>query len=1186
MQLEYLSKLERDFRKFSGFMLPDAIRHVSHNASAFLSNPDICLPIDDKNSPVCFAFGEIIKNKKVSKTSETFFNNIMNVTSSEIFQGEALRSIYFSFEENVMNLEAETHIKIMENIKSIQAQHYNDIALLRCFFNILASLYSSHNANVRNNAIQSIEALILSFVTFVNSSESKANIDIQQIKSFSDFYGIEDGEYGAEYNKIFCIILKDLYSMVYNNEFKWFKSKLSKLDAFNVLTNTLLAKPNLFCFSPMILRVISKVIFICSDITFSIKKASSLCRMFMNHVHEAVLSIFLVHLHNLKDTYSDSSQSVKALRSLKFFRRFLCSSNDIFINFCELCDNSFRHLIDLYSHLHKISEIYSNSKEQIDLSLSIKKSQKLFLTAPIEITSFHIRGIFESKKESAVEIMRVIWPFAIKIIQNSMTFVSSSTSYVPLSALHFMIVYSKENNLDKVRTASLISFLDILKYESKYRREIIQSAENALTALIEGSPSALTCHWNSVVRILSDFRWEPVSLEFSVAMSNDDMVELETALVLLAKNCDDSKVSVWIVDFVTALLHHNCDRFSCIWPHVESLFLLESNIEQFLTILDACINKDSEMFICRTCQILMNGASFSLENKVLILTEISNVILSKGHLLNEGWIYIIHSINPASFNTEDLVKISSRCFQNLCSVNLRQFDINCRNLLLDVLFEFVKQDIYQNEALNILGYLWNFTSTATSASTWIDILKKTSIFIEDKRENIASCVAKTYFSITMASVDSIDDKVFDYIFDDYIPYLLNKINDGHCLNEWIQQTIFYDTIHLIKVLNPRRFIRTILVEQIVLAHEKLMLTSSNLENIANCLFFYEEIFGIETSQEMRNFVFESILRIADGFIVKYPATCHIFGSFGRFIRIAVPIFNQKFTNTDLEYFIKLFEKLIFDAKVSPNCLPPTTHKVLDSINEMFPLDNEKTLVVFKFLNRCLRVPNERLQQVASSKTISILELVNKDIYVDLFLEVSDVFISSDSFLALMEKFLDLDITVNEDDVPKLFLCLANASLTSEKARKRLYSMFCNVSNDLKIKYLELIKEDINSLMIFLSSLINPESELFDKNTAFHCTEIAINLLITEFKKETDDFIIESHLKYLLSLKTYGPVYDAPEYETSKHLMYIVPYFADLVLSPSECIRRLVREVLLKISQSVDGHKAVNSATSSSDDHNN
>jgi hypothetical protein len=98
MQCRALKALRNEFKKFTGFMVPDAISRPSVQAVAYLSSSDICLPIEDKTSPPVVAFSAILKSKKSSKSLPSLISPMCSCLASEALTGDAMLAVVHNLE--------------------------------------------------------------------------------------------------------------------------------------------------------------------------------------------------------------------------------------------------------------------------------------------------------------------------------------------------------------------------------------------------------------------------------------------------------------------------------------------------------------------------------------------------------------------------------------------------------------------------------------------------------------------------------------------------------------------------------------------------------------------------------------------------------------------------------------------------------------------------------------------------------------------------------------------------------------------------------------------------------------------------------------------------------------------------------------------------------------------------------
>ena len=93
MQFKYLADLKAELKKFTGFMTSDVISEPASRSVAFLSDPNLCLPIEDSSSPIVSAFSAILSNRKFIKSWPPLIATMCSCISTEAITGDALQTI-------------------------------------------------------------------------------------------------------------------------------------------------------------------------------------------------------------------------------------------------------------------------------------------------------------------------------------------------------------------------------------------------------------------------------------------------------------------------------------------------------------------------------------------------------------------------------------------------------------------------------------------------------------------------------------------------------------------------------------------------------------------------------------------------------------------------------------------------------------------------------------------------------------------------------------------------------------------------------------------------------------------------------------------------------------------------------------------------------------------------------------
>jgi hypothetical protein len=143
MQLQSLIALRNEFKKFTGFMVPDAISEPSARAVTCLSSPDICLPIEDDSSPPVVAFSAILHSKKTPKSLPSLIPPMCSCLTSEAMTGDAMLSVIHSFEAAADTIDSDSGLKIIQFATTAAGSRFLDIPFFQSILSLVFAFCAS-----------------------------------------------------------------------------------------------------------------------------------------------------------------------------------------------------------------------------------------------------------------------------------------------------------------------------------------------------------------------------------------------------------------------------------------------------------------------------------------------------------------------------------------------------------------------------------------------------------------------------------------------------------------------------------------------------------------------------------------------------------------------------------------------------------------------------------------------------------------------------------------------------------------------------------------------------------------------------------------------------------------------------------------------------------------------------------
>jgi hypothetical protein len=330
--------------------------------------------------------------------------------------------------------------------------------------------------------------------------------------------------------------------------------------------------------------------------------------------------------------------------------------------------------------------------------------------------------------------------------------------------------------------------------------------------------------------------------------------------------------------------------------------------------------------------------------------------------------------------------------------------------------------------------------------------------------------------------------------------------------------------------------------------------------------FYEEIFMCcNLIDDLIVALFDSLSRLTDFLIAHENANSPLLGALGRLIRTVLPATKPRMTADILNRWIVIIEKTIFDV----NCgdfLPPTSHKAMDALCLVLPLDIALTKQIYTCLVKiaCNSMHNQRLTEVALDHITELCKKVPTEFIPQLFVMSGQLF-SLPCARKLLLDFVEKDVPIADESVEEVARTLmelgrSNAEL-KEKTGAVVVRLFPRVSKEGRQCFFECYKDSFAVASDLLKRYCDPRGSDFSDEISGECCEGGIECIARQLPKCSDDDVLMLRLKFVGNLRT-----KIGNEKDTYHLFLLLPVLADLVLHPSPVVRKKLRKILLVLGE--------------------
>lgn len=1200
MQFKYLADLKTELKKFTGFMTSDVISEPASKSVALLSDPNLCLPIEDSSSPIVSAFSAILHNRKSMKSWPPLIATMCSCISTEVITGDALQTIVETMESVSNEIDYDSGLRIIQFVTSSVGNRFLEIPIFKSLLSLVSAFCSSKDKSLYTAAVAAVRQILNSFIQFsMSSADSLSPVNKREIDECFSMTCETTISFDNPTYRIIYLILRDLSRMCNGDNPVWVRNhNISINTAFFLLESIISVHSDLLKSSPHFLQLI-EVSMIAAEkqdaiLSFSVTAMDN----FLESMQERCANHFNSYLSKL------NKRLPNWIRSLQFFRIFLFKRSNIIFRFYKNCDPEAKLLYKLIQIMVEFCDVLVN-QDNIELSLSpmgYDQPNEMFVySAPIEIAIYFVQACLNSDP-SIKDLVSVIWKDILIVISVSMTSVVDHSCYILMQNLHLLVELSYSLQLEEARGAIISSFCTVLMSQHS---EIRKNAFNTLTYAVQSSPADFTGHWYKILSTLAEFQWEPTSLDFT---SHDiDSLEEITSSLLSVHNGGKIARS-WSLSLFSDIIIFNIDKFEELWPKLTDKFIpifedgmYDSAVSCLSKIILKGFNSKSELMLCQFMNQVIETSPQSRKN---ILEIYKTLLAAQGQIINKGWNYVIKTLSPLNYialvesdkgkeseievsrdslfdssesieqvEENSLISLGFQCLQVICSDLMFTLDDTIQSSIIKLLFEYTSQRSDTNVSLSAFNQLWNVIPLVKTSSMWKLIFSSCVPLINDDRNDVSMCAVKTFFSIIMTNAQSLPQDVFSYLsktcFGQIID-LYESSSEEHG-RDATHQLFFQEIAHCARSLWDKLETSELwprLVEQ----HSRFMKGCEKRDAMISSFQFYEEAFQcFELARDVKLQLFDTLDQLASFLLEKEPAKSSLFGAFGRLFLVTIPTQRGHLDDELLQRWLDVIKSLIIGIDCG-QVLPPTTHKSLDALLMLLPLPQNQVEMIYNlFVDLAVNEKqNKRLTEVAVQHCVELFTSndIDKDCHCRLFVLSGRLFTLQEAdklLLLFVEKDFPIADGMVEDFAHTMTDLGARNAALAERSGQSVLKVFTRLSDKMKMEFVTAHAHSFTLMSDMWRAYLVPGSEKFECETAVLCTKSVARSIGQGLANCPSDKELEEHLSFLRDIESLPDAFHEGKSGPCWHLNSLYPMFVDLVLHPSEEIRKILREIFLKVN---------------------
>lgn len=390
-------------------------------------------------------------------------------------------------------------------------------------------------------------------------------------------------------------------------------------------------------------------------------------------------------------------------------------------------------------------------------------------------------------------------------------------------------------------------------------------------------------------------------LRLFMTFSSNPSHLINPSFTLSLETCEVSRLcssvikgNSFCIDFISSVLVLNTKRFDSIFKQTLPILMTQitkpdtqkSSINLISDCLLNCFNQHTEMVLLELVSSLISNESFSIDvnYRLTFLIKLRNLI-SNNSIVN-GWSYIIKSIH----NYEDeTIEVSSSILNLICNNFFSHLDLDKREEIIKIIFEYASQKVLINVALSSLGLLWVVVPfIKTNSDFWKLILSETIILFSDSRNDVAVCSVQTFFSLLSTNSSTLPKDIYSHLIRNCFMNQLMAMGDFSQSMWSVQQLILQEMCHC--AISFWSFFISInefssnFWELIIAKHESFLAHCQDQEINNNAFLFYEECFSIPNFENHTRYLLTvSFENVVLNLLKREPSNSLVITNLGRFI---------------------------------------------------------------------------------------------------------------------------------------------------------------------------------------------------------------------------------------------------------------------------------------------------------------
>ena len=1068
-----ISALKDELSKFTDFTMPESVRSLANEAVSFLNRRDIPLPICESESTVIRITATIFMNAKLSKSSPNLVLVVLSIIKNDLIVGNALDTILKALFQYASEVDCEGAMALMKTAPSQIIENFPHLASVRVIMSLVLTLMNHRNELVASSAFAMfpnvLDSLVKKIIKFDGDGE-KFKEELTNSKFKSQFEKFDNPYYFILY-----LLFNDLTSIALKQPLQWLQLNFQKItviyDVLELIINTynqlLQSEPQLICiFESAIIQSMNDnnaLQFIITFIETFLDSHVSLC-----------MSLFDEFLSKL------STRNKQIHAPLFFFRSIATRKKGFAAKFFILCDSNGTTLATLFKSLQKliesteINEHLAFSLNQIRWNLihsvsdevsthpdspisSLEKSQKgkfpksqsnpkirrksdnldkakdkFIKTSPFEIIFGFTQSFCESEPNACFgKFVDDNFSCIFNIALTAMKYSNLETFIFPCKLLSNVLKLLKASNLSDF--SEIFDFVCNLKIDAGICDELYKNFQifdkiglyhNFLAELAENNPDICSNKWMSILSSVFHSR-TTLSLDFAQNYPDNELVSITESSV---------KINPLPFNFIANFISSNINRFSIIWPVLESFFqekldelpslhLNDQDVSEspnpdslnnekipdrdefdvnddkdtfdinvlnlILELIDRCIFEESERPLMNLLHLYLSDRRLHPQNAEKILTQVRHVISeSSGPIVKNCWPEFFNILSPNNFGDEtELFHLAFNVLTLICNDHISYIPSNTMPDFINLVISYSDCTADINLSLSSFDLLWNIVRIiGNNVQNWMKLMNELLRLIHDPRNDISQCAIRTFFSLVSSNFKQMPNEVIEYFIKTGFCNILDGFDMAEakiapCIELALQELAHHASSFWLSFNQNPSFTNELLPHLIDKATEFCTLCT-NYEIISNAFQFFQIFFECKyldskTSELLR----EAIFKMAEKYFQITDLSCMIFSTYGRLVNRILLTLKTRNDLKSLPKWYPLIKKAIHELH-SEGYVHITPQRMLDIIPSLFPMvcvdtqDNEKPKEENPEIESLSSNSNQQANELTDT-CVSVFEFLNE-----------------------------------------------------------------------------------------------------------------------------------------------------------------------------------------------------------------